>query len=181
MNRVYIRKAVHADYPAILRILGYYIENTTASWRYHVPGDNWLADFEQAHQTPERPVLVAELSGLIVGYACLSDFRSYEGYWPCAENSIYVMPEYSNQQIGTRLMVELLELASHSKLKNIIAAIDGSNESSVRFHEKFNFAKCGELKEIGFKNNAWLSLILMQIDLAHYQEQIKVQPRKTYC
>lgn len=171
MDQVIIRAANASDYPAILRILGYYIDHSNASWRYETPGPIWLEQFAAAHQTPERPVFVADLNGLTIGYSCLSDFRSYEGYWPCAENSVYVMPEYANQQIGSKLMDALLEAAAKSRLKKIIAAIDGGNESSVRFHERFGFFVCGKLKDIGFKNNQWLSLVLMELDLDEYKSK----------
>jgi L-amino acid N-acyltransferase YncA len=83
---------------------------------------------------------------------------------------VYVMPEYNNQQIGSKLMTTLLDLAATTKLKKIIAAIDGDNESSIRFHERFGFTICGKLKDIGFKNNQWLSLVLMELDLAEYMQ-----------
>jgi len=117
MERAIIRPAKPADYPAIRRILGYYIEHTTASWRYEVPGPSWIEQFDSSHQTPERPVFVAEISDLIVGYSCLSDFRPYEGYWPCAENSIYVLPDYLGQKIGQQLMSVLLAAAARTRLK----------------------------------------------------------------
>ncbi|MCD8498961.1 MAG: N-acetyltransferase family protein [Clostridiales bacterium] len=181
MQRAIIRPAKPADYPAIRRILGYYIEHTTASWRYEVPGPSWIEQFDQSHQTPERPVFVAEVSGLIVGYSCLSDFRTYEGYWPCAENSVYVLPDYLGQQIGRALMTALLDAAAKTRLKKIIAAIDGDNQSSVRFHEQFGFKTCGELKDIGFKNDHWLSLILMELDLAEYLNAQQVQSPVHEC
>lgn len=171
MDRIIIRQATESDYPDILRILGYYIEHSNASWRYEIPGSAWVDQFAAAHHTPERPVFVADLNGSIIGYSCLSDFRSYEGYWPCAENSVYVLPEYASQQIGSRLMKALLEAAGKSRLKKIIAAIDGDNESSVRFHERFGFSVCGRLKDIGFKNDQWLSLVLMELDLDEYRKQ----------
>ena len=171
MDRIIVRPAITDDYPAILRILGYYIENSNASWRYETPGPAWLEQFAASHQVPERPVFVAEQPGQIIGYSSLSDFRSYEGYWPCAENSVYVMPGHMNQQVGTKLMDALLEAACKTRLKKIIAAIDGDNQSSIRFHERFGFSVCGQLKDIGFKNNQWLSLVLMELDLDQYKQQ----------
>ena len=172
MERTIIRPAKESDFPAIRRILGYYIEKTTASWRYEVPGPSWVEQFAANHQTPERPVFVAEIAGLIVGYSCLSDFRPYEGYWPCAENSVYVLPEYMNQKIGSQLMTALLEAASKTRLRKIIAAIDGENMASVRFHEHYGFKICGEIKDIGFKMDRWLTLILMDMDLVEYKKSL---------
>ena len=165
MSDVRIRLAATDDYPAILGILGYFIEHSNASWRYATPGQDWLQGFAATHNRPERPVFVAEIGDQVVGYSCLSDFRSMDGYWPCAENSVYVLPAYQNQQIGNRLLETLLEAAAKTKLHKIIAAIDGGNESSIRFHKRFGFEICGQLKDIGFKNGQWLSLVLMVLDL----------------
>jgi phosphinothricin acetyltransferase len=173
MPELIIRPAQNADYPAIKRILGYYIAHTTASWRYSIPGPEWEQDFATSHRTAERPVLVAEQAGTIIGYSCLSDFRSYEGYWPCAENSVYVWPDYQHNQVGRQLMEALLEKAAATRLQKIIAAIDSENQRSIHFHERLGFWCCGELKDIGYKMERWLSLVLLEYDLNQIRQPDK--------
>jgi phosphinothricin acetyltransferase len=47
----------------------------------------------------------------------------------------------------------------------VVAAVDGSNEGSIRFHERLGFLQVGRLPGIGFKHDRWLDLVLLQRDL----------------
>jgi L-amino acid N-acyltransferase len=159
------RKATIADAAEIRNILGYYIENTLATWRYSVMDLNVFEGWIQNHQTPQRPFWVAEQDRQVVGYSCLSDFRNGEGYWPCAEDSVYVRPECCGLGIGSRLMQLIIDQGRDAGLQAILAGIDAENGGSIRFHEKFGFYICGELKNIGWKKESKRSLIFMQRDL----------------
>ncbi len=157
-----IRKACIGDHNGIARIMSWFIVNTQNSWRYQAMDEktveSWLVE-HLAH--PVHQVWVAETDGQIIGYSCLSDFRSGEGYWPCAENSIYVLPDYGDQGIGTQLMECILNQAGLCHLKAVVAAIDSENDHSIKFHQRFGFRRSGYLQNIGWKNNHWLDLVLM--------------------
>jgi L-amino acid N-acyltransferase YncA len=176
---IHYRPARPADGEAIRQILAYYVENSMATWRYQVPDASWVEAFNRQHAAPNRPVWVATIqdgdhdSGNqnaasqdeVVGYCCLSDFRTGEGYWPCTENSVYVRPEFTGHGIGYKLMEIVLAAGRTAGVFAVIAGIDGDNEQSIRFHEKFGFKICGQMPKIGFKNNSWRDLIFMQLDL----------------
>jgi L-amino acid N-acyltransferase len=164
-NRVTYRRAMVRDAHDIGIILNYYIYNSNNSWRYEILSDEYYYTWMQNHQTEQRPVFVAEIQGMIVGYSSLSDFRAGEGYWPCAENSVYVLPDYIGQGIGRELMRLIIEQGRSAGLKAIIASIDGENERSIRFHESSGFYICGTMKNIGWKNNSWRTCVFMQLDL----------------
>ncbi|MEA4888309.1 MAG: N-acetyltransferase family protein [Clostridiaceae bacterium] len=157
-----IRKAVIEDNTGIGRIMAWFIANTQSSWRYQALDkkevERWLGE-HLAH--PVHQVWVAEIEDRIIGYSCLSDFRSGEGYWPCAEDSIYVLPDYAGQGIGTMLMNCILRQAGVSHLKTVVAAIDSENQNSIRFHQRFGFRRSGYLQNVGWKNNHCLDLVLM--------------------
>ncbi len=160
------RRATLPDASGIREILGYYIQNTMATWRYEVMAIDVFEGWIRNHQRAERPFWVAEQTGRIIGYSCLSDFRNGEGYWPCAENSVYVRPEYEGLGVGGKLMRLILDDGRLAGLKAVIAAIDSENINSIKFHQKFGFQICGELKDIGQKKDTWRSLTLMQVDLS---------------
>jgi L-amino acid N-acyltransferase len=165
LESVAFRLATIRDAPEIGNILNYYISNTNNSWRYEILSEEYYNKWVNIHQTDRRPIFVAEYEGLIVGYSSLSDFRAGEGYWPCAENSIYIRPGYTGQGIGRQLMRLIIDQGRTAGLKAIIASIDGENKSSIKFHELFGFYICGTLKNIGWKNNTWRTCIFMQLDL----------------
>jgi phosphinothricin acetyltransferase len=153
--------------------MAYFVRHSTATWRYQTPGPAWVAAFDQAHfddgcPNPRRPVwvaTVAEPSAQVIGYCCLSDFRSGEGYWPCSENSVYVLPDWAHAGIGRRLMEIVLAAGRDAGVYVVIAGVAGDNVASIRFHEQFGFKICGHLPKIGYKFDRWLDLTLLQLNL----------------
>jgi len=164
-NKQKYRMATIEDAAGIREIAEYYIHRTTASWRYEVLDLSGYEEMIRKHQKPNRPMWIAEVDGKVAGYSCLSEYRAPEGYWPCAEDSIYVHPEYTRQGIGHRLMKLLIDSAREAKLKAIIAAIDGANLESIEFHRQFGFYECGRLNKIAWKQNSFRDLVLMKLDL----------------
>ena len=170
-----IRLARPDDAAGIRSIMSWFTARTTCSWRYR-PMDldeteQWL---DRHMNRPEHRVWVADTDGQVIGYGCLSDFRAPEGYWPCAENSIYVLPEYSGRGIGSQLMERILTQAVQSNLQVIVAAIDSCNQDSIRFHQRFGFVRSGYLRRVGWKQDRWLNLLFMTCDLN--QERYRNQP-----
>ena len=165
ISDVIYRKATVDDASQIREIMSYFIDNSSASWRYKVKDIAYFENYIAGHNTPDRPFWVAEYQHQIAGYSCLSEFRAPEGYWPCAENSVYVRPEFSDLGIGRRLMELIITDGRAAGLQAIIAAIDGANESSIKFHKRFGFEICGELKNIAWKLESFRTLILMQLNL----------------
>lgn len=165
ISDVVYRKATIDDAAQIREIMTYYVDNTTATWRYQVKDIAYFENYIAGHHSADRPFWVAEYQHQVVGYSCLSEFRAPEGYWPCAENSVYVRPEFSQSGIGSRLMELIIDDGRAAGLQAIIAAIDGANESSINFHKRFGFEICGELKNIAWKQDSFRTLILMQLNL----------------
>jgi L-amino acid N-acyltransferase len=164
-SAVQYRRATLADAGSIRNIMSYYIMNSCNSWKYATPDIEYYYMWLQGHQIPQRPAYVAECNGQVVGYSSLSDFRAGEGYWPVVENSVYVLPEYQGLGIGKHLMQLIIEKGRQAGLKAIVAGIDGENLQSIQFHERFGFRTCGTLKDIGWKQDSWRTLVLMQLDL----------------
>ncbi len=47
----------------------------------------------------------------------------------------------------------------------MVAAVDGENDASVRFHERLGFVEVGRLAQLGEKFGRWLDLVLLQLTL----------------
>ena len=161
-REVLIRPARPGDETGIQQLMAWFVEQTNCSWRYKPLTLEAMTLWLDEHLArPGQQVWVAVCDHKIVGYSSLSDFRAPEGYWHCAENSIYVLPSYAGQKIGQVLMQHILDAAAAVGLHRVVAAIDGDNEASIKFHERFGFRTCGVMPEVGWKNNQWLDLVLM--------------------
>ena len=166
-----IRDAAESDLPAIADIINHYRQHTSHIWDRTVlsPEDmeSWLA----AHRSSPYTAIVAELTGQVVGYASLSQFRPYRGYDVTAENSIYLAPGQEGRGIGAALMTQLLQRAWQNGFKAITAWIDSNNSPSVRFHEKFGFRHAGTMERVGMLDGRLTSVIIMVLNFTNAEEQ----------
>lgn len=159
-----VRPAEREDLPAILDIYNEAVLNTTASYDYEPRTlEHRIAWFED-HQRLNYPIFVAvDAQGQVVGWSALNPFHSRIGYQFTTENSIYIAAGQRGKGIGTLLMPPLIEGARHRGLHAIIAAIDATNEASIRLHARFGFEKVALLKQVGFKFGRWLDVVYMEL------------------
>ena len=113
------------------------------------------------------PYLVALDNKKVIGIAYLNKFRDKSGYRFVFENTIYVSSEYHKEGIGSKLMEKLINFSIKNKnIKKLVAVISEiDSKGSIKVHKKFGYKKTGVLKKIGFKNNKWIDVILMQKNL----------------
>jgi L-amino acid N-acyltransferase len=160
-----MRPATVEDVPKINDIVNWYIRETAVNWSWEErPMEEALTWFH-GHQPPYHPIFVIEENDAILAFGSLSHFRPKAGYWPVAENSVYVRHDCKGHGFGTALMKKLIEHARGSGLKAITAWINDDNAESIRLHEKLGFYHTGRMTGIGEKFGKPLSVIIMQLDI----------------
>lgn len=165
-SRVHVRDATDADLPAILALHNHHIAHTLSIWRYELAGLAERRTWFENRVNDGYPVLVAAdpdaASGEVVGYASYGPFRAGAGYSNTVENSIYVRDDRQRRGIAHALMNALLDRATAQKRHVMVAGIGLPNDASIALHRAFGFEECGRLREIGWKREQWLDLMLMQ-------------------
>jgi L-amino acid N-acyltransferase YncA len=165
---VVIRPAVLEDVEAITSIKNALLDSTAIEWTDtpHTTAEisRWLHD-----QVRDRnPVLVAEVDGEVAGWATYGEFRDNErwpGYRFTVEHTIHVGQAYWGGGVGRALVSELADLARAAGMHTMIAAVDGENDASIRFHERLGFVEVARMPEIGAKHGRWLDLVLLALQL----------------
>ncbi len=160
-----MREACESDVPAINEMVNWYIRETTVNWSWEERPLEEAYTWFHSHKPPYYPVFVIMEEGTLLAFGSLSCFRPKPGYWPVAENSIYVREGCKGRGFGRILMEKLIEHARQSGLRAITAWISDDNEDSVRFHEKLGFYHTGKMTGIGEKFGRRLGVIIMQLDL----------------
>ena len=163
-NEMIIRKARPEDVPAINDILNEAIENTCVNWAWNKRSMEDAQRWYEQHNCERYCIYVAEVNGNVAGYGSLSSFRNKQGYWPVAENSLYVHKDFRRRKIGSALLQKLIESAHDNGLGAITAWIDSANKQSIVMHEKHGFYTTGEMKNVGEKWGERRSVTIMQID-----------------
>lgn len=160
-----IRNATLADQSAILDIINYHIEHTTAIFDFDKRDIETQNSIFKTKTKKGFPTLVATLNNEIVGFASYDVFRNKAGFNPTLEQSIYIKPEYTGKGIGIVLLQKLIATAKQNKLKNLVAVIDGSNTKSIAFHKKAGYEIIGTMPQSAFKFNTWLDTVFLQLQL----------------
>ncbi|MCM6773422.1 GNAT family N-acetyltransferase [Nocardia sp. CDC159] len=168
-----VREALERDLPEILAIHNAAVAETTAIWDEEPVDLAERLGWWRERVAKGYPVLVAEIDGAVAGYATYSQWRPKVGFRYTVENSIYVADRFQGRGVATALLAELLARARRRRAVHaMVAAIESTNTTSIRLHEKFGFRTVGELPEVGHKFGRWLDLTLMQLTLASDPEDM---------
>lgn len=157
-----IREATDADLGAITDLLNEQIATSPYVYAETLITIEDRRTWLNTHQVAGLPVLVATLDddGRIAGWASLSPYRSSSGYRFTVEASVYVAPSAQRRGIATQLLRELIARAQRLELNVIVASIDADNAPSVALFERFGFAECARLPDVGRKFDAWRTQLL---------------------
>ena len=114
-------------------------------------------------------MLVADDGDAVVGFAAYGDFRDstkWPGYRLTVEHTIHVARSHWGTGVGRLLMEALLGHAAEAGKHVMVAAIDGENDGSIRFHERLGFVEVARMPDVGTRFGRWLTLVLLQRTLA---------------
>jgi len=162
---VIIRDATDDDAASITGLSNALIPSTTVTWTETLETAEHRLDWLLRQRDEGLPVLVAEVEGAVVGFTAYEHFRG-EGKWPgyrlTMELSIHVAENHWGRGVGRALIDALVERGRAAGVHVLVAAIDGANEASIRFHERLGFEVVGRMPQTGLKFGRWLNLVLMQ-------------------
>ncbi|WP_395056414.1 GNAT family N-acetyltransferase [Flavobacterium sp.] len=159
------RFATIEDMTSVLEIVNHEILHSTSIWDYDIRTLEQQISILRNKKEDNFPFIVAEKESKIVGFGTYGSFRFKVGYRFTIEHSVYVHKDFHGNGIGKLLLLELISLAKAQKLHTMIGVIDSENQSSITFHEKFNFKTVGIIKESGYKFDRWLDSVFMQLIL----------------
>lgn len=158
---IHIRPAIEKDVPAITFIYNDAILNSTATFDTEIKSEEdrlqWLRSHDEKH-----PVMVAEIEGVVVGWASLTRWSDRSAYDSTAESSVYVHPSYRKQGIGKTLMEVLVLEGKRAGLHSLLARITHGNEHSIYIHERLGYELVGTLKEVGVKFGTYQDVHMLQ-------------------
>jgi phosphinothricin acetyltransferase len=153
-----VRDAREGDAVPLATIYNHYIRDTIVTFE-EVPIDA----AEVARRMAEvgsrgLPWLVAEVDGIVAGYAYATPWRSRVAYRFAVESTIYLAPDLLGHGIGTMLYGALLDRLRECGIHAIIGGIALPNVASIRLHEKLGMHKVAHFEAVGFKFGQWIDV-----------------------
>lgn len=166
-----VRDATEVDLSAIQRIYAHHVLHGTASFEEQPPDVEEMRRRFRAARERGLPWFVAEVEGVVRGYAYAAPYHQRPAYRHTVENSVYVDGGALRQGLGAALLDKLVDSCAQSGLRQMVAVIgDSANAASVKLHERAGFRLAGVLQSVGFKHGRWLDCVIMQRTLGEGDE-----------
>jgi L-amino acid N-acyltransferase YncA len=160
---VKIRTAAAEDAAALAAIYGHHVAHGFGTFETDPPSAADMAGRLEAVLVLGLPYLVAEIDGVVAGFAYGSPFRPRASYRYTVEDSVYIGPERLGQGIGKALLAGVIEASEALGLRQMVAMVgDSGNERSVRLHRSMGFTPVGVFRAIGFKHGRWVDVAMLQ-------------------
>ncbi len=155
-----IRQAETRDIPALTDIYNYEVTHGVATLDIHPRTYEDRAQWFNAHNKDNHPLIVAEDNGEVIGYASLSPYREKEAYSSTVELSVYVDALHRGKGVASALLMQILDFAKNDPSTHlVVSVITAGNEASVHLHEKFGFSYAGTIHEVGVKFGKYLDIV----------------------
>ena len=166
-----IRDVLPEDAERIQEIYSPYVADTTISFEITVPDKSEMQIRIEKILSNGFPYIVAENeNGTVVGYAYADRFGEREAYRYSFTISIYLDMKVQSKGIGQKLYDELEKRMKKMGIVQVVSAITGKNEKSLKFHEKNGFIKIGHFPNIGCKMGEWHDIIWMNKTINSIEE-----------
>jgi len=160
---VLVRDAADGDLQAVTAIYGEGVLTGTGTFELTAPDVAGMAARRAAILTLGLPWLVAEIDGVVVGYAYAGPFRTRAAYRYTVEDSVYVAAASHGCGVGKALLSELIVRCQAMGMRRMLGVIgDSANAGSVRLHAACGFEPAGAIEGVGWKFDRWLDVVFMQ-------------------
>lgn len=148
---------------AIQAIFNEAIVHSTALYDYQPRSLETIENWFSQKMLKEFPVIgLITDDNQLAGFASYGTFRAWPAYQYTVEHSIYIHQDFRGRGLGKCLLEALIYYAEKQDYHVLIAAIDSSNQNSIKLHQSFGFTHVGTLKQVGFKFERWLDVELYQ-------------------
>ena len=170
-ENIKIRDVLPEDAERIQEIYSPYVSDTVISFEITVPDKSEMKKRIKKLLANAFPYIVAENeTGTVVGYAYADKFGEREAYRYSFIVSIYLDMEVQSKGIGQKLYDELEKRMKKMGIVQVLSAITGKNEKSLKFHEKNGFIKIGHFPNVGYKMGEWHDIIWMNKTINSIEE-----------
>ena len=158
-----IRPSQAGDVPRLTAIYAHHVVHGSGSFELISPDEPEMARRRLAVLENTLPYLVAEVDGVVLGYAYANLFRPRPAYRFLVENSVYIDHTAQRLKLGRALMAELIQRCEAQGARQMIAVIgDSANLGSIRLHQALGFEQVGLIRSSGWKHHRWLDTVMMQ-------------------
>ena len=170
-----LRLATPADGAAVAAIYAPYVLDTAISFEQRPPDAEEMAG--RIERTLERtPWVVAEVDGVVRGYAYAGRFRERPAYDWTAESTVYVDRAWQGAGLGRATMRAVLAILRLQGFRLVVAGITPPNPGSAGLHRSLGFEPVGRFDGVGWKDGAWHGVDFFALELGERRDGVAPDP-----
>jgi L-amino acid N-acyltransferase YncA len=152
-----VRALTDDDWPAVLRIYAEGIATGNATFETEVPRREVL----DARWLPGQR-WVADIAGVVVGWAAASPVSTRSCYAGVAETSVYVATQFQGRGVGRALVQRQVEAADEAGLWTLQTSVFPENIASLELHYAAGFRLVGVRERIAQHEGVWRDTVLIE-------------------
>jgi len=160
-QKVKITEAIQTDFQSIATIYNEFIKLNSATMDETIKSADDIAGWVDNFHDREKLYVLKE-SQKIIGWGIIKRYSDREGYRYACETAVYVTSDRLGQGFGTMMKKHLITVCKALNYKHLIAKVFANNEVSITYNEKLGYSVVGTQNKIGFKNNKWVDMVIMQ-------------------
>jgi len=161
MNGLHVRPATLEDAELICAIYNQGIEDRLATLETELRTPTERREWLVA-RGPRHPVSVAEVNGIVVGWASLNVFNARPAYRHVADVSVYVDRSWRGRGVGRVLLARLADVARDLGYHKLVLAAFPFNQAGMALYERLGFRIVGMYREQGQLDGRWVDVIVME-------------------
>lgn len=162
MNTATIQKASAENYQAIAEIYNEYIRAGNATMDTSLKSADDIADWVKKFN--EREALYAlNLDGETIGWGIIKRYSDREGYRFACETAVYLNSSQTGKGYGSMIKKFLIERCKELDYRHLVAKIFAQNKASIDYNLKLGYTIVGTQKNIGFRNEQWMDVVILQL------------------
>ncbi len=117
----------------------------------------WVDNFNSREK-----LYVLKENGINIGWGIIKRYSDREGYRFTCETAVYLTMNKTGLGYGTLIKKHLINICEQLKYKHLVAKIFAENEASILYNQNLGYTIVGRQNKIGFKNERWLDIVIMQ-------------------
>ncbi len=176
-SRISLRDMTRDDIPAVKRIESAAYQDAWPARLFEQELANGFAHYVVAVEETADPPPAGPLTALRRAIFGGTHERvvGFMGVWYMVDQlhlvTIAVDPAQQRRGIGTRLLLEVFDLAMEAELNEIVLEVRVSNDRARAMYEAFGFRKAGELKDY-YQDNHETAIVMLSGSLSQAHDRI---------
>lgn len=156
-----IKPATIFDYSKIAKIYNQYIEAGGVTMDEQIKNAGHIAKWVGSFHELEK-MFVLKKNNSVIGWGMIKKYSNRSGYRTTCETAIYLTAEERGKGYGTHLKQYLLKTCKDLGYHHIVAKITTDNLASIEYNKKLGYTIVGVQKEVGYRDNRWYDMVIMQ-------------------